>query len=83
MPSHSANDARGRNPSARATSTTTVVETRLRMTLAKTWPKITPEARTGMVRNRSITPLATSAWTEVAVSAAPKPAHSSITPGVT
>jgi hypothetical protein len=55
----------------------------LRATLAVTWPNSTAAPLTSSERKRSTIPPCMSSLTLTAVIAAPKPAHSSSTPGTT
>jgi hypothetical protein len=66
-----------------ATPSTSAVDTRLRSTLAATWPASTAPPRTSIDRNRSTMPPFMSWLTVTAVVAAPEPAHSRMTPGTT
>ena len=73
----------GRKPIARATTTTSAADSRLRATLAITWPLISASPRTSIERNRSMIPEARSWATVIAVVPAPKLMHTSSTPGTT
>jgi hypothetical protein len=81
--SQSSGPALGRNPMRNATPSTRTVEARLRATLAATCPARMAAPPTSSDRNRSTIPPVRSWLTLTAVLAAPKPAHSSRTPGTT
>src|SRR6478609_134314 len=82
-PTQSSGSAPGRKPSATATATTTVAETRLRATLATTCPHSADGPKIGRVLKRSIVPLVMSCATATAAVAEPNPRHMTSTPGTT
>ena len=62
---------------------TTAADSRLRATLAITWPLISASPRTSIERNRSMIPPAGRSRRVIAVVPEPKPTHTSSTPGTT